>query len=50
MNCFVSLPNVVTLNKSPFSASYSHLTLELVCYEWAACLLILGPGIDAHKL
>lgn len=37
MNCFVSLPSVATLNKSPFSASYSHLTLELVCYEWAAC-------------
>lgn len=37
MNCFVSLPSVATLNKSPFSASYSHLTLELLCYEWAAC-------------
>lgn len=37
MNCFVSLPSVVTLNKSPSSASSSHLPLELVCYEWVAC-------------
>lgn len=37
MDCFVSLPSVTTLNTSPFSAFYSHLTLELVWYEWLAC-------------